>query len=80
MYKLFIYAAMGLVLCSSYHFASYRWWNVIGVIMHLFCLPVDVLFMYKAPYGALGSLLALVFIFIPYYFVPGKLIGHFLKL
>ena len=48
--------------------------------MHLFCLPVDVLLLYKAPYGALGSLLALVFIFIPYYIVPGNLVEHFLKL
>ena len=71
---------MGLVLCSSYNFTGYKWWNVIGIIMHLGCLPVDVLVMYKAPYGALGSLLALVFAFIPYYIVTGNLLEHFSKL
>ena len=49
-----------------YSFTNYRVWNFLGTVMAGLCLPVDVLIFYKEPLGVIGTLLAMVFGFVPF--------------
>ena len=53
-------------LCAVPSFTPYRLWNLWGTLMAGLCLPVDVFIFYKEPLGVVGTLLALVWGFIPF--------------
>ena len=52
--------------CAVPSFTPYRLWNLWGTLMAGLCLPVDVFIFYKEPLGVVGTLLALVWGFIPF--------------
>ena len=63
---------LGFWWCALYHITPYKTWNALGWVMHLSCFPVDILIFYKEPFGPVGTLVAQVFAFIPFYIVTGK--------
>ena len=50
---------------SSTLFTNYRKWNILGSFW-LICLPVDVLILYKEPFGMEGTMVLITLAFVPF--------------
>ena len=54
------------LMASLWHITDYRKWNPLGGIIAMLCLPVDILIFYLEPLGYVGTIVAMVFGFIPF--------------
>ena len=50
----------GYLFCVLYHFANYKYWNILGTMTALFCLPVDIFIFWLEPLGSVGTMAAMV--------------------
>ena len=49
-----------------FHFTGYKKWSLLFIIIASCCLPVDVMIFYKEPVGPFGTLVVMVFAFVPF--------------
>ena len=62
-----------LMCCALYVMPSYKKWPVILIfLVHISCMPVDILIFYKEPLGPIGTLAAMVLGFLPFMMIIGK--------
>ena len=50
----------GYLFSVLYHFTSYKFWNILGTMIALFCLPVDIFIFWLEPLGSVGTMVAMV--------------------
>ena len=56
----------GYLSCVMFHFMNYKWWNILGTITAVLCLPVDIWIFYYEPLGQVGTLIVMVLGFTPF--------------
>ena len=56
----------GYLACVMFHFTNYKWWNILGTITAVLCLPVDIWIFYYEPLGQIGTLITMVLGFVPF--------------
>ena len=49
-----------------FHFTGYKKWSLFFILIASCCLPVDVMIFYKEPFGPFGTLVVMVFAFVPF--------------
>ena len=71
---IFYILGFSFLLSTTYHWIPYRWWSLVGFIVHATCFPVDILIFYVEPFGPIGTLASQVFAFIPFYIITASAI------
>ena len=57
---------IGYLACAMFHFTNYKWWNILGTVTAMLCLPIDIWIFYFEPLGQIGTLIAMVLGFVPF--------------